>query len=134
MITIWKVMWMRSWRRYFPSICSPEQALAQDPPLSLLLAVVPVPPLPMENLLSPAGLVVDHNLPDHHKDLLLISSLVPPLLKAWSPNVHLPPVPMRPQLDPHHLNVHRHLQVEARQQELLDLPVLPDQIFLPELE
>lgn len=80
MITIWKVKWMRRSRRSFPSTFSLEQALALDPPLSPPLAVVPVPPPPTENLLPPAGLVVEGNLPDHHKGLLLTSSLVPPHL------------------------------------------------------
>lgn len=58
---------MKRWRRSFPSTCSLELALALDHLLSLHHVVVPVPPLPTENLLPPAGLVVQHNLPDHHK-------------------------------------------------------------------
>lgn len=63
---LYQVMWMKRWRRSFPSTCSLELALALDPLLSLHHAVVLVPPPPMENL-PPAGLVVHHNPPDHPK-------------------------------------------------------------------
>lgn len=134
MITTWKVMWTRRLRRSFLSTCSLEQGLALDLPLSLLPEVAPVPPPPMENPLHPADLAVEHSPPDHHKALLLTSSLVPPQLKAWSPNVHLLLAPTPPLPDQHLHNAHHHLQVEGRQQqEHLDQEVLPDQISLLEL-
>lgn len=133
MTTTWKVMWMMRWRRSSPSTFSLELALAPDPALSPPPAAVPVPHPPMENLRSPADLVVD-NPPDLHKGHLLTSSLVPRHLKALSPNAHLPLVPKPLQPDRHPLNAHHHLQVEARQQwELLDLEALPDRISLLEL-
>lgn len=64
---LYQVMWMKRWRRSFPSTCSLELALALDPLLSLHHAVVLAPPQPMENLPPPAGLVVHHNPPDHLK-------------------------------------------------------------------
>lgn len=60
-----QVMWTMRWRRFFPSTCSLEQALALDPLLSPPPAAVPVPPPLMGNLQPPAGLVVD-NPPDLH--------------------------------------------------------------------
>lgn len=63
----YQVMWTRRLRRSFLSTCSLEQGLALDLPLSLLPEVAPVPPPPMENLLHPADLAVEHSPPDHHK-------------------------------------------------------------------
>lgn len=147
MTTIWKAMWMRRWKRFFPSTCSLERAPALVPPLSLPPVVVPVPPPPTENPQPLAGPAAGANPPDHHKGLPLTSSLVPLHLKPWSPNAHLPLVPMLPQQDQHPLNAHHHLQdqkallflgqmvqvVVKQQQELLDLEVFLDRISLLEL-
>lgn len=84
---LYQVMWTMRWRKSFPSTCSPEQGQVLDPPLSPPPAVVPVPPLPTENLQPPAGLVVHHTPPDHHKVNTARHTPGIRLLKALSNNL-----------------------------------------------